>query len=354
MDHEFVELSDGRLVCHNHGLVVCGKCCVDYSFAGPDASESDDIDDDDDDIVELPDGRLVCRDHGLVICFKCGYDFSFADNGASENEDEAEWQKMTQKLPKSLEERITVVDSNIQPRELDDWEHEKIKPGTGRVFPIKFIPPSPTSTPASLFIGTPTYAHWTRFVHRQDKKKMLIFTDGACLNNGQSNPRAGWAFVHGPPMALGLPDKRVRVESGRLENTGPYGDEGGQTSNRAELRAVIAALNFRHWPGEWAIRPGEYFKTLVIATDSEYVVDGATTWARRWVVNNWKTSAGSPVKNKDLWQCLLGQFERLHDQGGMKIEFWRIPRKENNIADAAAKLAAEFEERKQFIQLMGI
>lgn len=29
---EYIELPDGRLVCSAHRLVVCGKCCVDYSF----------------------------------------------------------------------------------------------------------------------------------------------------------------------------------------------------------------------------------------------------------------------------------------------------------------------------------
>lgn len=49
-----------------------------------------------------------------------------------------------------------------------------------------------------------------------------------------------------------------------------------QTSNRAELRAVLAALNWfgkRHDDLEfWT--PKEYAK-LVVAADSTYVVDGA-------------------------------------------------------------------------------
>lgn len=161
-------------------------------------------------------------------------------------------------------------------------------------------------------------------------------TDGACLNNGQPNPRAGWAFYQGESIS-GKPD----VVSGRLENGGPWGDEGSQTSNRAELRAVLGALRFRFWRGEG-------FKTVVFATDSSYVVDGATQWVRGWVNNNWKTkgpsgSGGADVKNKDLWEMLLGECERAHDNG-LAIQFWKIPREWNTLADEGAKRGAARED----------
>lgn len=118
-----------------------------------------------------------------------------------------------------------------------------------------------------------------------------------------------------------------------MEKKGPFGDDSLQTSNRAELRAVIAALRFRHWPGEG-------FHTLVFATDSEYVVEGATKWAKNWVENGWVKRDGAAVKNQDLWEALLGEIEKFSDHG-MNVEFWRIPREWNTVADAAAKDAAE-------------
>lgn len=172
-------------------------------------------------------------------------------------------------------------------------------------------------------------------------------TDGACLNNGQSNPRAGWAFYQGESIS-GKPD----VVSGRLENRGPWGDEGIQTSSRAELRAVLAALRFRHWRGEG-------FKTVVFATDSSYVVDGATQWARGWVNNGWRTkgprgSGGSVVKNKDLWEMLLGECERAHGHG-LAIQFWKIPREWNTLADEGAKkAAAEGDAPDRWQDIMGM
>ncbi|KAK6221387.1 hypothetical protein LQW54_001488 [Pestalotiopsis sp. IQ-011] len=94
----------------------------------------------------------------------------------------------------------------------------------------------------------------------------------------------------------------------RLESKGPFGNLAPQTSNRAELRAVVAAVRTRHW------RIGRY-KGLVIATDSKYVTEGATKWAKSWIRNDWKTTAGEPVINKDLWQLFLGEVENMAQEG---------------------------------------
>jgi ribonuclease HI len=60
-----------------------------------------------------------------------------------------------------------------------------------------------------------------------------------------------------------------------LENQGPHGEIEAQTSNRAELRALIGALQFRLWHNEG-------FNCRVTATDSSYTVDGATDWMWKW------------------------------------------------------------------------
>lgn len=133
--------------------------------------------------------------------------------------------------------------------------------------------------------------------------------------------------------------------AGRLENKGPFRDEGAQTSNRAEMRAVIAALRFCNWPGEG-------FNAMVIASDSEYVVEGATSWVKEWMRNGWRTQSGEAVKNKDLWECLLGEVEKFHDLG-MRVCFWRIPRELNGVADEAAKMATEEDEVDRYRDVFG-
>ncbi|KAK8915367.1 Ribonuclease H [Metarhizium anisopliae] len=113
------------------------------------------------------------------------------------------------------------------------------------------------------------------------------------------------------------------------------------------LRAVLAALRFRHWQGEG-------FTTLVFATDSEYVAEGATTWIRSWVHNRWKTSTGVEVKNQDMWEMLLGEIGRW-DDSGVKIRFWRMPRTLNVMADDATKQAArKAEDPDEYCEIKGV
>ncbi|RDA87548.1 hypothetical protein CP532_3951 [Ophiocordyceps camponoti-leonardi (nom. inval.)] len=295
------ELPDGRVVCGPHGLVRCGRCCTDYSILFTDSDEEED-DDDDDDVG-----------HSAA---------STADRSNN---------------------RHTVI---VPPRVPSDPFESKLKRGTGRHFPTKFVPSPASGTPSDLFSGRRNHMLLTlvfiRQTFRSDGGKAIIYTDGACLNNGQANPKAGWAFWHGFN-----PSGEKLVASYRLEKKGPFGDVGAQTSNRAELRAVIAALSFRYWPGEG-------FHTVVFATDSEYVVKGATEWVKSWLKNDWKTSGGANVKNRDLWEALLGQVEKF-DKDGMAVQFWRIPRNCNVVADAAAKdAAAEEDAPDEWTEVMGI
>ncbi|KAI1091706.1 ribonuclease H-like protein [Rostrohypoxylon terebratum] len=278
------ELPDGRIVCGPHGLVVCGKCCTDYT-----------------DMDNVPDGYEEYDDEG---------DDEEDDGGKSDDEKSVDYTRAAH--VRAFWRDVVVPD---------------MKRGTGREFPTKFTPPNSTTTPTQLFPVKAIDANSTRYVNRHDPHVVLVFTDGACLNNGQPDPKAGWAFVYGSEDA-----GKLATRSGRLETEGPFGDKSIQSSNRAELRAVIAALRFRYWPNEG-------FSTIVIATDSEYVVEGSTTWAKTWIKKGWKTSGGVEVKNQDLWELLLGEVERWKEDG-LSIRFWRIQRDWNQTADAAAKEAA--------------
>jgi ribonuclease HI len=101
-----------------------------------------------------------------------------------------------------------------------------------------------------------------------------IFTDGAC--SGNPGP-GGWGVV-----------LRFRGDEKELS-----GGERETTNNRMEMMAAIAAL-------EALKRPSE----VRLTTDSIYVRNGITQWIHAWKYRGWKTAAGKPVKNKDLWQRL--------------------------------------------------
>lgn len=99
-----------------------------------------------------------------------------------------------------------------------------------------------------------------------------IFTDGAC----KPNPgHGGWAAI-------------VRRGSDETEISGYVP---ATTSNRMEITAVIKALETIPEPSR-----------LVVHTDSRYVKNGASSWVKKWKRNGWKTAAGKPVLNIDLWE----------------------------------------------------
>ena len=98
----------------------------------------------------------------------------------------------------------------------------------------------------------------------------------------------------------------------RLETMGPTGETYTQTSNRAELRAVIAALQFLDWSADC----NRSWRSLVFATDSEYVAVNATERIARWEAAGWKLAsykgrAPESVKNQDLWKLLLTLIRQL-------------------------------------------
>ena len=296
--------------------------------------------------VELPSGRLVCGTHRLKVCPVCTVDYSFMDEILGENKDSED--------EDSEDEDSEDEDFGDEDTEDEDTEDTYVigggptrpRVGTGRVIPTKFHPPSTSDTPQSLFPPAMSFRASPpvrRFIHPTNSRQFLIYTDGACLDNGSVNPKAGCGFVfsHSSPQHPGLGSTCFR-----LENRGPTGEVHPQTSNRAELRAVIAALRFRAWPGEG-------FNSLVIATDSEYVVEGVTSWVRGWLRRGWKTSMGAAVKNRDLWENLLGEIELWHDYG-LQVKFWRIPRAWNTDADYHARHAASKDTRNEFANISGI
>ena len=104
--------------------------------------------------------------------------------------------------------------------------------------------------------------------------KLEIYTDGACLGNPGPG---GWA-------ALIIDNNQERILSGNNEMT---------TNNRMELLAVIKALESIN-----------HHLEITIYTDSKYVINGITSWIKKWKTNDWKNSSKTTVKNIDLWKIL--------------------------------------------------
>lgn len=102
-----------------------------------------------------------------------------------------------------------------------------------------------------------------------------IFTDGAC----SGNPGVG-----GYGVILRCGDREKELS----------GCDPETTNNRMELTAVITALEALKKPCR-----------VKVMTDSNYVVQGITTWIHAWIRNNWKNSQKQQILNRDLWERLF-------------------------------------------------
>lgn len=103
-------------------------------------------------------------------------------------------------------------------------------------------------------------------------------TDGAC--SGNPGP-GGWGAL-------------IRFEDGSVEEFG--GADPATTNNRMELQAALATLQRL---AELPLHPD-----LTLRTDSKYLIDGLSSWMAGWKRKGWRTAAGKPVLNQDLWQAL--------------------------------------------------
>ena len=118
------------------------------------------------------------------------------------------------------------------------------------------------------------------------RKSVEVHTDGACLGNPGPG---GWAAL----LRYGRHEREL------------VGGEANTTNNRMELMAAISGLE--------ALSEG---CDVTLFTDSQYVRQGITEWMSSWVRRGWKTAAGDPVKNRELW-------ERLHAATGRHRIEWK-------------------------------
>lgn len=105
----------------------------------------------------------------------------------------------------------------------------------------------------------------------------VIATDGAC--SGNPGP-GGWAWVD--------------------ELTGEHGSGGERstTNNIMELTAMLRALEY-----------ADDAQSLLIRSDSQYVINVVMKWAKGWRRKGWKKADGKPVKNRELIERLLATYE---------------------------------------------
>ncbi|MDC6267259.1 ribonuclease HI [Lysinibacillus fusiformis] len=106
-------------------------------------------------------------------------------------------------------------------------------------------------------------------------EKIIIYTDGACSGNQNETNFGGWGVV----LRQGKNTKKL------------FGGAVNTTNNKMELQGAIEglkALNKTNIPVE-------------LYSDSNYVIQGITTWIHGWKKKGWKNASKKPVENKELW-----------------------------------------------------
>lgn len=115
-----------------------------------------------------------------------------------------------------------------------------------------------------------------------ERKKVEIFTDGAC----SGNPGPGG---YGVILRYGGREKEIS------------GGEGSTTNNRMELMAAIVGLESLKEPCD-----------VTLYSDSQYLINAMEQgWAEKWKSKGWMRSASEPAKNPDLWEKLL-ELKKIH------------------------------------------
>ncbi|MEX1071490.1 MAG: ribonuclease H [Anaerolineales bacterium] len=149
-----------------------------------------------------------------------------------------------------------------------------------------------------------------------------IFTDGSSL----SNPRVG-----------GIGIRYVYIDESGDEQTTDFQEPGykSATNNQMELQACIFGLiNCINIPEAAAA------SEIIVCTDSLYVVDNINSAKFDWPKTKWRTTAGRPVLNADLWKDLVKAIRKTNKRVSFQWVKGHAKNQHNKAVDNLAKLSA--------------
>jgi ribonuclease HI len=114
-------------------------------------------------------------------------------------------------------------------------------------------------------------------------KNIEIYTDGSSLGNPGPG---GWGVLIIKNEELGIKDN---IEIG--------GYDKNTTNNKMEIQAVIETLKY--------LNKNYKASNITIFADSNYVLNGITSWIFNWEKNGWRTANKKEVLNQELWKELI-------------------------------------------------
>lgn len=132
--------------------------------------------------------------------------------------------------------------------------------------------------------------------------KLEVYSDGGSRNNGKPNALGGWGFV-----IVSAGDIILREDNGSSSEL--------TTNNQNEIQSVIEALDILKYTKD----------DVVIYSDSAYVVNCINDkWYVSWRKNGWKNSKKKPVENKELWEELLDNIDRVRAENNVNVTFKKV------------------------------
>ncbi|KAK6502458.1 hypothetical protein TWF506_003041 [Arthrobotrys conoides] len=157
------------------------------------------------------------------------------------------------------------------------------------------------------------------------RNTMIVNIDGACRNNGGENPHGAYGVYFGPNSPYNA--------------SGLITSDVAQTSNRAEIEALIKALDII----QIIANKDMSLSDLIVLTDSEYLVKAITEWVYIWEGREGMTSKGTLAVHFHLLKRVRDRLDWMEysDDGGIQCRFWLIDRNQNVEADKLANLALD-------------
>lgn len=126
------------------------------------------------------------------------------------------------------------------------------------------------------------------------EKSLIIFTDGSSLGNPGPG---GWGAV------------LIQKQIGEVVELG--GSKEKTTNNEMELAAILSALTYAM----------NNSNIIHLFTDSQYAINGITSWIYGWKKNGWKTKNGDDVKNAFYFKNIDLLLE---ERGRDKVHFHHV------------------------------
>ena len=134
--------------------------------------------------------------------------------------------------------------------------------------------------------GTPIPTHPEGLMTRREKE--MVYTDGACLNNGSDEAQAGYGAWYG--------EGDPRNMSGRVQHR-------VQSNQTGELMAILLVVKKHNLEGD-----------LQIISDSKYTIKGLMKHQHRWEKRDW-----ADVSHGDIFKTIIAWARR---RGGETYLKW--------------------------------